>query len=172
VTNNGYGPLVRFILLTATRKNEAARMRRSEITGDVWTIPALRNKGKKDHVVPLSKAAQAILKPLPVIGDGSLVFTHDGKRPIGGFSRYKKRLDQVSGVDGWTIHDLRRTARSLMSRAGVSADIAERAIGHVIGGVRGIYDRFAYEGEKRAAFEALAKEVERIVGPDKVRRVA
>jgi integrase len=82
--NNGFGPLVRFILLTAARRDEAARMRRSEITGDVWTVPAGRNKGKRDHVVPLSKAAQSILGVLPVIGDGGLAFTHDGKRPIGG----------------------------------------------------------------------------------------
>jgi integrase len=164
VTNNGYGPLVQFILLTATRKNESAHMRRSEISGDIWTIPALRNKSKKDHVVPLSKAAQSVLSTLPVIGDGHLVFTHDGKRPIGGFSRYKKRLDQVSGVIGWTVHDLRRTARSLMSRAGVNADVGERCLGHIINGVRGVYDRHSFAEEKRLAFEALAKEIKRILG--------
>jgi integrase len=162
--NNGFGPLVKFILLTATRRNEAAHMRHGEITGDLWTIPAARNKGKKDHVVPLSKAAQSILGAVPVIGDGHLVFTHDGKRPIGGFTKYRAKLDQLSGVTGWTIHDLRRTARTLMSRAGVNADIAERCLGHVIGGVRGTYDRHSFLEEKRAAFEALATEIERIVG--------
>jgi integrase len=156
--NNAYGPLIQFILLTATRKNEAARMRRSEISGDVWTLPAARNKTKRDHVVPLSKAAQAILSAVPVIGDGSLVFTHDGRRAVGGFSKFKRKLDQVSGVTGWTVHDLRRTARSLMSRAGVDSNVAERAIGHIIGGVRGTYDR-AYVDEKRHAFEALAAQV-------------
>ena len=56
----------------------------------------------------------------------------------------------------WTLHDLRRTARTLMNRAGVAEDHAERALGHVIGGVRGTYDRYEYLDEKRAAFEALA----------------
>jgi hypothetical protein len=50
-----------------------------------------------------------------------------------------------------------------MSRAGVSPDIAERCLGHVIGGVRGVYDRFEYIEQKRAAFERLAAEIARIV---------
>jgi integrase len=164
VMNNTLGPLVRFILLTATRRNEAAHMRRSEISGDVWTIPARRNKGKRDHAVPLSRAAQSILSALPVIDNSDLVFTHNGRRPIGGLPKFKKKLEELSGVTGWTIHDLRRTARSLMSRAGVEADIAERCLGHVIGGVRGVYDRHAYVAEKRQAFDKLASEVERIIG--------
>jgi integrase len=162
--NNGFGPLVRFILLTASRRDEAARMRRSEIDGDIWTIPASRNKSKRDVAIPLSGAAQAILDGLPVIGDGGLVFTRDGERAIGGFSKFKKKLDEVSSVTGWRLHDLRRTARSLMSRADVDADIAERCLGHVINGVRGVYDRYSFLKEKRTAFEALAAEIKRIVG--------
>ena len=68
------------------------------------------------------------------------IFTLNGRQAIGGLTRHKQAVDEVSGVMGWTIHDLRRTARSLMSRAGVNADIAERCLGHVIGGVRGIYE--------------------------------
>jgi integrase len=160
---NAFGPLVRFILLTAVRRNEAALMRRAEISGDVWTVAAARSKGKRDHAVPLSKAAQVILSALPIIGDGDLVFTHDGRRPVRGFSKFKRRLDQLAGVTGWGLHDLRRTARSLMSRAGVNADIAERCLGHVIAGVRGVYDRHSFLEEKRGAFEALAAEVTRIL---------
>jgi integrase len=59
----------------------------------------------------------------------------------------------------WTLHDLRHTARSLMSRAGVSADIAERVLGHKIPGVRGVYDRHEYATEKRDALERLASGV-------------
>ena len=65
----------------------------------------------------------------------------------------------------WTLHDLRRTARSLMSRAGVRPDIAERVLGHAIAGVAGVYDRHSYADEKRAALEKLAGLVERIVNP-------
>jgi integrase len=63
------------------------------------------------------------------------------------------------------LHDLRRTARSLMSRAGVSPDHAERCLGHVIGGVRETYDRHEYHIEKLQAFEALAAQIERIINP-------
>jgi integrase len=163
--NNGFGPFVQFVLLTACRRNEAAHMRRSEVSDDVWTIPAKRNKSKRDCAVPLSKAAQAILDALPIINDSDLLFTHTGRRPIAGWTRFKARLDALSGVTGWTIHDLRRTARSLMSRAGVNADIAERCLGHVIGGVRGVYDRHSFLEEKRVAFEALAAQIEHIVNP-------
>ena len=52
-----------------------------------------------------------------------------------------------------------------MSRAGVNADVAERCLGHVIGGVRGIYDRHEYFEEKKRAFELLAGQIERIVNP-------
>jgi integrase len=67
-------------------------------------------------------------------------------------------------TQGWRLH-LRRTARSLLSRAGVNPDIAERCLGHAIGGVRGVYDRHSYENEMRRAFEALANQIERIVHP-------
>ena len=56
----------------------------------------------------------------------------------------------------WRIHDLRRTARSLMSRAGVQPDIGERVLGHVIPGVRGVYDRHTYLEEKREALKLLS----------------
>src|ERR1700687_4235376 len=68
-------------------------------------------------------------------------------------------------LDRWTVHDLRRTARSLMTQAGISPDHAERALGHVIGGVRGVYDRHGYREEKRQGFEALAAHIERVLNP-------
>jgi integrase len=76
-------------------------------------------------------------------GHGDWVFTANGKQAIGGHSRHKAAIDEASGVSGWTVHVLRRTARSLMSRAGVPTDHAERCLGHVIGGVRGVYDRMS-----------------------------
>jgi integrase len=68
-------------------------------------------------------------------------------------------------MERWTLHDLRRTARTLMSRAWTAPDHAERALGHIIGGVRGVYDKFEFLDEKRAAFEALAALVARILNP-------
>ena len=172
-----FGALVRFILLTATRRAEAASMRYSEVSGGDWTIPGSRYKNKQDHLIPISTAAQALLSNIPRLSkrNDAYVFTSDGNRPLGGFSKAKKKLDErllavlrqrdpeAQPLPRWTLHDLRRTARSLMSRAGVTADIAERCLGHAITGVRGVYDRFAYRDEKKRAFEALAEQIDRVL---------
>jgi integrase len=71
------------------------------------------------------------------------------------------------GTPRWTLHDLRRTARSLMSRAGVSSEHAERTMGHSIKGVEGIYDRHKYMHEKSAALAALADWIDGIIHPRK-----
>ena len=154
-----WGRYVRFLLLTAVRRTEAAGMRRSEISGDLWIIPASRMKAKAEHVVPLSAAALGLLGA----ANGEFVFTTDGVTPISGFSKFKREFDRACPLPHWTLHDLRRTARSLMSKAGVNKDIGERCLAHVIGGVSGVYDRYAYLEQKRAAFDALAAEVARIV---------
>jgi integrase len=73
------------------------------------------------------------------------------------------RFDAACGVKDWRIHDLRRTARSLLSRAGVNTDIAERCLGHVLPGVRGVYDRHHYLDEMQAAFEALATQINAVL---------
>jgi integrase len=182
-TDGPFGSYVQFLLLTAARRNEASEMERAEllfydrmgipvqahsleaeeVTGADWTLPADRNKTKVDLVRPLSAAARDVLAKVPALAGCKFVFSTDGKNPISGFSRYKKRFDKASGITGWTLHDLRRTARSLMSRAGVNSDHAERCLGHVIAGVRGTYDRHEYHAEKQHAFAALASQVDRIV---------
>jgi integrase len=160
------GHFIRFVLLTATRRSEAANARRAEIVGGDWIIPGARYKTGKDHLVPLSAMALAVLPP----GQGDFVFSKDGARPFHA-SNYKQAFDKALlranplALPRWTLHDLRRTARSLMSRAGVPSDHAERCLGHVIGGVRGVYDRHEFREEKRQGFEALASLVERIVNP-------
>jgi integrase len=173
---SAFGYLVLFLLLTATRRTEAAAMRRSEIVGSDWIIPQERYKTVLELVIPLSPAAQAVLAVVPRIGKSGLVFTTHGKRPLGGFSKFKRAFDAKvlaelrkenaeAVLPRWTLHDLRRTARSLMSRAGVPSDHAERCLGHVLPGIRGTYDRHEYFNEKRRAFEALATLTNRIVNP-------
>lgn len=164
-----FARMAQFILLTAARRNEAAEMVRSELDGDVWTIPGSRYKTKTAHSIPLSRSTRVVLAACPIIGTAGYLFTLGGRQPIS-CNTTKRRLDalmraELAELERWTIHDLRRTSRTLMSRAGVSADIAERCLGHAIPGVRGIYDRHRFEDEKRAAFEALAAQIERIVNP-------
>jgi integrase len=164
-TEGPFGRLVQFLLLTAARRDEAARMVRDEINGSDWTLPAARNKVKVDLIRPLPVAAQSVLAKLPQIGQRGFVFTTNGRVPVAGYSRFKQLLDEASGVKGWVLHDLRRTARSLMSRAGVPSDHAERCLGHLMPGVRSVYDRHQYRSEMLAAYEALAALIERIVDP-------
>jgi integrase len=79
--------------------------------------------------------------------------------------RNAKKGVKVESLPNWTLHDLRRTAKTLMVRAGVRPDISERVLGHVITGVEGTYDRHSYADEKRDALEKLAAMIERILKP-------
>jgi integrase len=103
------------------------------------------------------------MRPLAVNDRLAGPFVFGGHKALGSFSLLKRRLDEAVPIAPWRLHDLRRTARSLMSRAGVIKDIGERCLAHAIGGVSGVYDRYAYLEQKRAAFDALAAEVARIV---------
>jgi integrase len=162
-----FARMLQFILLTAVRRMEAARMDRRERNEAEWLIPAARVKNKRDFLLPLSGAAVSLLDSLPVVGDKDFgpVFTPTGSRPIAAFDQFKKAFDEKCGFSDWTIHDLRRTARSLMSRAGVDPDHAERVLNHAIGGIRGVYDRHAFCQEKKNALEALASLLDRIINP-------
>jgi integrase len=160
-----YGAACRVMLLTGQRVQEVAQLRRGEIDADGnWTIDPDRYKTKVPHLVPLTAAVRAIIDGQPRIGDSDLVFTLSGD-PLNGWSKTKARMDSKAAVEGWQLRDLRRTARTLMTRHGVDFFIAERAIGHVIGGVGGVYDRYGYLAEKRQALETLAAAVKRIVNP-------
>jgi integrase len=162
--NTPFSVLVRFLLLTSARRNEAAGMKWGEVDADdIWTLPASRSKTKVEVVRPLSKAAQTVLTGLPRIGD--YPFTSNAITPIASFSGPKAALDAQSRVTGWRLHDLRRTARSLLSRAGVNSDVAEKCLGHSRGDIVERYDRHSFIPEMQHAFERLAALIETIVHP-------
>ena len=160
-----FGAFVRFVLLTAARRGEAAGLKRGELHehGTVWIIPGQRYKNGLDTLIPLSKAAQAIIAAQPE--RGAFVFSANGERALGGFAKRKTEFDKTASVIGYTLHDLRRTSRTLLSRAGISSDIAELALGHAKVGVRATYDCWQYRPEKTQAFEALSALIARIVNP-------
>jgi integrase len=176
-----FGALVKTLLLTAQRRKEVAHMSRSEIDGSgIWTIPAERYKTKVPHFIPLSKTAHSLIKAQPKLGDSDHVFPSRVGTPFSAFGKSKAALDRavleamkkqakkgakVSALPNWTLHDLRRTAKTLMMRAGARPDISERVLGHVIAGVEGTYDRHSYADEKRDALEKLATMIERIINP-------
>ena len=155
-----FGVLVRFLLLTAARRDEARVMTWQEIKDTDWHLPATRNKTNQELVRPLSKAVRDLLDTLPRNWPMcSLAEMADQQpRQAQGRARYGQRRWRTA------IHDLRRTARSLMSRAGVSSDHAELCLGHVRPSIRATCDGRGYKEEKRAAFEKLAALVADIIG--------
>jgi integrase len=172
-----FGALVRFLLLTGARRAESAEMPWSEIDGTDWVLPPARDKVKKGIIRPLSEAAREVLKARPRIEGCEYVFSNDGGRPMTGYSKPKARLDaavlaklretdpKAKPLENWTLHDLRRTARSLLARAGVSTEVAEECLGHKRKGVEGVYNRYAYAVEMKAAYEDLAELIQWIVNP-------
>ena len=168
-----WGAFVKALLLTAQRRSEVARMSRVELGKDgLWTIPAERYKTKRPNIVPLSKSALSLIDAQPKIAGCDYVFASRAGTALPASGKPKAELDKaVAEANGgeplpaWTIHDLRRTAKTLMARAGVRPDISERVLGHVIPGVEGVYDRHSYLDEKREALEKLAAMVERILTP-------
>jgi integrase len=166
-----FAPFVKVLLLTACRRNEVAQMHTSELDGDTWTIPATRYKTNVEHVVPL---IAEIRKFLPKTF-GFIFSTDNGKTPLAGFGKPKLELDRViaeirrrerrGAMPAWTFHDLRRTARTLMAELKIERDTAEACLGHVIGGVEGVYNRYKYIAEKTDALSKLAAHVERLVKP-------
>jgi integrase len=169
------------LLLTAQRHSEVARMSHGEIDAEgIWTIPAERYKTKRPNYVPLSRAALALIERQPKFNDCQYVFPTRAKTPYSRSGKSKAKLDKavfavmkaqakkgakVELIPNWALHDLRRTAKTLMVRAGVRPDISERVLGHVIAGVEGTYDRHSYADEKRDALEKLAAMIERILEP-------
>jgi integrase len=169
----GYAAFLRTLLLSGQRRDEVRCARWSEIDGEAWIIPASRYKSGRDHLVPLVPAIEAQLAQANPQRGGTFIFSRDGgSRPLGSLSTLKRRLEakitarRDKPMADWRLHDLRRTARTLLSRAGVSSDIAERVIGHAMPGVRGTYDRHAYAVEKTDALQRLAALIERILRPD------
>jgi integrase len=165
---------VRTLLLTGQRRSEVAEMRWEEIEDSTWIISPEKHKAGIDGTEKVVPLPGTVLQLLGKPQEAGFVFTStDGEVPFSGFSKAKRALDAAvtalrkrekrKPMPHWTLHDLRRTARSLMSRAGVAADIAERVLGHKIPGVRGVYDRYEYRAEKRDALERLAGQLERII---------
>ena len=166
-----YGPMYQLLILTGARRNEIAALRWSEIKDDTIILGRERTKVGKVHSIPLSPQALAIIKQMPRIaspagGDSDFVFTVTGRNPAVDFSGSKRRLDAITKIPPWRIHDLRRTVATGLQRLGINLQVIEAVLGHVGGsrsGIVGVYQRHSFDAEKRTALEAWAREVERIV---------
>ncbi|MBB3998629.1 tyrosine-type recombinase/integrase [Aureimonas pseudogalii] len=161
----------RLLLLTGQRSGEVSGMRRQEIdvAARTWTIPAERVKNARAHVVPLSASALAIVeRRLAAIDDdrAAPLFAHTGEPMPSNALAHACRLKLQVLEDPWTTHDLRRTVATQMAEIGILPHIIEAVLNHVSGfksGVAGVYNRNAYEPEKRAALDAWALRLGEIV---------
>lgn len=160
--------LVKMLILTGQRREEVAGMRWIELhrAERLWTLPKERTKNSRPQLVPLSEGAIAILDH--VAGGASwpkrgFVFTTTGKTPASGFSKAKRRLDElmVANLAGcelepWRLHDIRRTVATGLQRLGVRFEVTEAVLNHLSGarsGIAGVYQRYDWAKEKRDALQ-------------------
>jgi integrase len=161
-----YGGIVELLALTGQRREEAARCVWDEIDLDnrLWTLPNLRTKNAKPHIVHLSDQAIAVLGRAKKLG--KFVFSAAGTHPFQDFSKAKRELDAISGVTGWRLHDLRRTCVSGMAGLGVAPHVADKILNHqsgTISGVAAVYQRHQFMLERKEALEKWGAHVAQIV---------
>jgi integrase len=171
-----FGTILKLLALTGQRAGEIADMRWSELKGDDLVLPSDRTKNGREHVVPLSAPARAIIaaQPRRVNRDGNirdLIFGF-GQGGFSGWGNAKDALDKRIAknlgrkMPHWTPHDLRRSFATHASGLGVQPHIIEVVLNHVSGfraGVAGIYNRHAYDNEKRTTLALWADHLLAIV---------
>jgi integrase len=162
-----YGGIVEMLVLTGQRREEVAQMVGDEIdfNSRTWTLPGSRTKNGKPHIVHLSEACIKLIKRAS--RSGSYVFSISGVKPFQNFTNAKRVLDELSGVTGWRLHDLRRTCVSGMARLGVPPHVADKILNHqsgTISGVAAVYQRHDFLAERKLALERWGQYIETLVG--------
>jgi integrase len=162
-----YGGIVEFLALTGQRREEIAGMTWDELDLErrFWSLPKSRTKNAKAHIVHLSDQSLAVL--MRTDKRGPLVFSVLGTKPFNKFSRAKRQLDQLSGVTGWRLHDLRRTCVSGMARLGIAPHVADKILNHqagTISGVAAVYQRHEFLAERRRALDVWGNYVGQLLG--------
>jgi integrase len=155
-----YGDIVRLLILTAQRREEIGGLERTEVADGLITFPPRRTKNRREHKIPVTAHVAAILqRRRPIIG--RVHYFGIGGAGFSGWSKSKKGLDDATGVTDWRLHDLRRTADTLMNdELGIDPHVVEAILNHVSGaksgkaGVAGVYNKAEYLAKKRAALEA------------------
>lgn len=164
------GDFLRLLVLTGQRRDEVRLMTWEEIdlTRGIWTIPARRYKTHIDHVVPLSSQALAIIKARHSKGAAGYVLSgrKEGQPFNGAVSALRRLRKAVKGDGDFTLHDIRRTVRTGLSRLGVDGETAELVIGHIPQGIQRVYDRYNRLSEREGALQKWADMVERLAASE------
>ena len=174
------------LLSLAVRKSELCQAPWCEIDFEqhIWNIPKERSKTGVAITIPLSEEAIEWFKELKIRSFGSdYVFPNRSrsKNPYMGNDTLNRAISKLFGretgrevqppnkmgnIAHFSVHDLRRSSRSLMARVGVPGHIAERFLNHAIRGVEGIYDRYDYFDERKEALEKVIKILVPIINKD------
>src|SRR5262249_3244747 len=130
-----HGNVIRWLLLTGCRLNEAAGMTWAEIEGHTWTIPAARSKNARMRTMPLPNPAVDLLRNIRSKIDGqpdpmTLVFPSPRGGLLSNWDREPKRLHVLSGPGGWHRHDLRRTVATMLGDLGFAPHVVSVVLGH------------------------------------------
>jgi integrase len=159
-----FNMVVRLMLWTGTRRSEPGSMGWPELIDGVWLIPGARTKNHRPLALPLPRQALAALEGWQRFVGRDLVF---GRGPTGfqAWSQSKARLDARLGFNqSWDLHDVRRTVETRMAGLGIPKEHVNKVLNHAAGPVTAAYDQWSYLPEKRAALQAWADELERIIG--------
>lgn len=149
------------ILMTLVRKSELmlAQWKDVHLDEGEWHIPVENSKTGKPHIVYLSTQAQTLFKELKPLASSS-VWVLPGRGTLAkpfasnALNQALKVSLQGQEIPAFTIHDLRRTASTLLHEQGWSSDVVEKALNHTIGGVRGVYNRAEYAEQRREMLQA------------------
>jgi integrase len=154
-----FGNFVKLALLTGQRREKLLTMRYDDVRNGIWHIRSeAREKGNGEEL-RLPTMALEVLANQETICPGPRVFDC----PITSLRNMRLRFNRHHKLQGWWIHDLRRTARTLMAAAGVSDVVAELVLGHVQKGIQAVYNRHGYVEEKADALEKLATRLSDII---------
>jgi integrase len=163
--DDAFSNVVRLLLLLGQRRNEVGHLQWGEVdlNRKQIVLTASRVKNGRQHEVPLSAQALAILECQPRRNSTDFVF---GKRGFNDWDYAKKQLDQRAGIPPWRIHDLRRTCATMLGELGVLPHVIENALNHVSGhkaGVAGTYNRSKMAEAVREALQQWANHLDRII---------
>lgn len=157
--------IVQLLVLTGQRRAEVAQAGASEMVGGVWSIPARRMKGGEAHAIPLAPMAAAIIADAMRDSANGYLFPGRGGNILDPHSVTTAivRLTASLGIEGATVHDIRRTVASELARLGVAESIISRLLAHTQGGITArVYNQHSYLAEKRAALALWEAELQRI----------
>jgi integrase len=161
-----HAKLMRVLLWTAMRLNEAADLTWGDVDLTAATATIRETKNGQPHVVPLSRQAAAFLasvRPKDAAPTRRVFCTSSGKA-LGNWDRETRRVQEASGVGGWHRHDLRRTAATLTAELGVVPDIIEAMLNHVAirSSLAATYNRSRYRPQVANALQRLADDLDAI----------